>query len=304
MTTTPPAATPYVTLAQVKARLNNSYNDADDLALNALINSCSAFLDNYCNRANGGFLTATYDELYDGTGDRLLFLNQIPVQSIAKIATLQLPCLSIINNDSDVSARATVAVVGTPANPINLSSQYTSTGVTLYYLKNNNVITDVTLNWTDYGTVTELAAAINALGNNWSCTVQGGYGGWSTSDIRATQGTFGCRTTTAYLWIWWWELPFYLNDNNTGEIYSTMGFDRGAKNWRVIYTAGYSVFPEDLVQAVCELVANVYYARSTNSNLASQNVGPTSYTQITPKDFEGLSIEARNTINRYRIRKV
>jgi hypothetical protein len=296
--------TPYITLAQVKARLPNSYNGADDTGLNRMIAESSAFLDTYCNRANNGFNVQTYDEIYNGTGERLLFLNNTPIQSIQKIATVQLPTLSIQNNDTDVSARATVSVVGTPANPINLNSQYTSTGLTLFYLKNNVPITNVTLTWEEYPTIASLAAAINALGNNWQCTVQGNFGGWSTTDLRATQGSFGCRTTTAYLWIHWYELPYYRIDENTGEIYSTMGFSRGWGNWRIIYTAGNTVFPLELAGALAELVVNAYMAKSQNSNLQSQSTGPTSYTQFVEKGFEGLSIASCKTINRYKIRKV
>lgn len=296
-------STAYVTLSQVKQALRSSYTGADDTVLTALITPVSAFIDNYCNRANGGFLTQSYDELYHGTGDNLLFLNNTPVQSIQSIRTIEQPALYIRNNDSDMGARALVQINGTPVNDVNLNSQYTSTGITLTYIK-NAVITTNTLTWVSYPTVNALVAAINGLGNDWQAGVMGGFGGWSTTDLRATQGAFGVRIVTGYLFIHSFDLPVWRLDENMGEIYSQMGFARGVFNWRVNYTAGYTTLPEDLAQVVCELVVNAYYQTEISSSLTSENLGPTGYTQYATKLFDGLSILARNTINRYKIRKV
>lgn len=292
--------TPYVSVPQVKTLLRSSYDGSDDDALSSLIRSASAFLDKYCNRANGGFLSQTYDELYHGTGETIMFLRQIPIQTINRIATTQLPALSIHNTDTDMGCRATVQIVGTPNNSVNLNNQYTSTGIVLTYVK-NAVTTTNTLTWATYPTVTQLQAAIAALGNNWTANVQGGFGSWSSTDLRATQGAFGARITTTYLWIHWFDLPIYRVDESIGEVYSPMGFARGLNNWRVIYTAGYSVFPDDLGQALCELVANSYYARELNSNLQQETLGPVNYTQFVREGFEGMSILAQKTINRHRV---
>src|ERR1019366_3840691 len=99
---------PYISVSRVKQSMRSSYNGSDDSVLSDLIIACSAHLDTYCNRANGGFAVQKYDELYSGTGDNILFLNQMPIVSIDKIATGQLPALSLHNLDNDMGSRATV----------------------------------------------------------------------------------------------------------------------------------------------------------------------------------------------------
>lgn len=297
--------TNYVTVAQVKNAMRSSYNGADDsLITSQIIPAVSAWVDRYCNRANGGLLSQQYDELYQGSGTHELFLNNTPIQSIQRIATTQLPALSIHNTDSDMGCRALVALTSTPANDINPNSQNTSTGLTLTYIK-NAVTTTNSFTWTAYPTIQNLVDAINAAGNNWTATVMGGFGGWSSSDLRATQGAFGARITTCYMWIHWLDLPWYRVENeNNGLIYSPMGFHRGPVGWRVQYTAGYTTLPDDMVQALAEMCANAYYARELNSNLQSEGLGPTNYSQYAQKGFDGLSIMSKQTFNQYRIRTV
>ncbi len=283
----------------MKLALPASYDGSDDAALSAVLTGCCAFLDRYCGVANGGFTTQTYDELYDGTGDSSLFLLQRPVQSITKVATIQQPALAITNKKTPMGVRATSQIVGTPTNSVNLSSQYASTGLVLTVVE-DAVTSTHTLTWASYPTVQLLCDAINLVGDSWQATVMGGFAKWSTTDIRATQGAFGSRVTTSYLWIHSFDLPYWRLDENAAEIQSTMGFCRGMKNWRVIYTAGYSAFPDDLSQALAELTAATYLARSVNANTQSQSLGGYSYTQAAKEGFEGLSVMAQKTINSYR----
>ena len=297
--------TAYVSVNRVKEAMRSSYPGTDDTVLSDMIVSASAWLDTYCNRANGGFSLQSYDELYNGTGSSIIFLNQTPIQSVQRIATFKQPAILIQNRDSDQGTRALVQVIGTPSNQENLNTQYTSTGLTLTVIK-AGVTTVNTLLWADFPTISSLVAAIIAVGHNWNATVQGGFGNWSSSDIRATQGAFGARITTAYLQIHWMDLPtFEVINQNSGEIYSPMGFNRGLPgNWRIQYTAGYKTFPDALTQSLAEIVINAYYCREINSNLQSESLGPVSYSQYAKKGFDGLSIMAKQTINRYRIRRV
>ncbi len=297
----------YITVSRVKEAMRSSYDSSDDAVLGDILLSCCAFLDNFTNRANGGFASQTYDELYHGTGRNILFLRNKPVQSIARLACTELPAISIKNNDTDMGCRASVQVIGTEGNPINVNSQYTSTGIELTYIKggvNSNQPVTNTLLWANYPTVTSLAAAINAAGNNWTAQVQGGFGNWLSSDLRATQGAFGARIATCYLWIHWYELPWFRINENTAEIYSPQGFHRGHFNWRVQYTAGYSTFPDDLTQALAELTADTYYAREANANMQNENLDGYSYSRLAGQTFEGLSNMSRQTILRYRLHSV
>lgn len=291
----------YITLARAKEAMQSSYNGAQDTQLQDVLNGCCDFLDKWTNRSSGGFNVQTYDELYNGTGDHLLFLNNTPLVSITKVATTELPALLIHNTDSDMGARASV-VVNTSAASTNFN--YTSTGITLTYVK-NAVTTTNTLTWVSYPTITQLCNAINAVGNNWTATVQGGFGSWSSSDLRGTMGAFGARVTTTYLWIHWQDLPWYRVNEFTGEIYSPMGFARGWGNWRVIYQAGFATFPNDLAQALAELTAATFYARNVNANTQNESLaGGYSYSQVAEKTFDGLSVVAKKTLQAYKRRPV
>lgn len=293
----------YISVDRAAEALPSSYDGSDNTVLSAVLTSSCAFLDTYCNICNGGFAVQTYDELYDGTGDHILYLNQYPIQNISRIATTVTPALSITNTQSDQGCRALAQVIGTPSNPDNLSSQYVSTGLTLTYIE-SAVTTTQTFLWSAYPTVTSLVAAINNAGNHWSSVVMGGFGNWSTTDIRATQGAYGSRITTSYIYLHWYDLPTYRVQENTGEVYSEMGFCRGWGNWRVIYSAGYATFPDDLAQALAELTAATYLARTVNPNLQSESLGGYSYSQGTKKAFEGLSVQSKQTMAKYKRRKV
>lgn len=291
----------YITLARCKEAMQSSYNGAQDTQLTDCLSACCDFLDKYTNRSSGGFAVQTYDELYNGSGDHILFVNNAPIVSISKVATTQLPAVLIHNTDSDMGTRATVQV-NTDAASTNYS--YTSTGITLTYVK-NAVTTTNTFTWVAYPTVNDLVTAINGAGNNWTATVQGGFGTWATSDIRGTMGAFGARITSTYLWIHWQELPWYRVQELTGEIYSPMGFARGWGNWRIVYQAGYATFPNDLAQALAELTAATFYARNVNANTQNESLaGGYSYSQVAEKTFDGLSLVAKKTFMAYKRRPV
>jgi len=280
----------YISLDQALQAFPSSYSGSDNAIITQLILAASDFIDNFCNRSSGGFSVQTYDELYHGTGDKLMYLNNCPIQNITKIATTELPALYVRNNNSDMGCQATVKVNG--ANNV-------STGITLTYIA-SAVTTQNTYTWTSYPTINQLVAAINGAGNNWQAGVMGGFGTWSSSDLRATQGAYGARITTSYLWIHWFNLPTYRVDETTGEIYSTMGFARGVFNWRAVYSAGYTTFPNDLQQALAELVYATYSARSVNPNTQNASLGQYSYTQPLVKGFDGLSAQSKKVLGQYK----
>lgn len=59
------------------------------------------------------------------------------------------------------------------------------------------LVSGATYPTTATGTVTQLAAAINALGSGWSATVQGSYGGWATNDLWGSEGTMSALGGTS-----------------------------------------------------------------------------------------------------------
>ncbi len=280
-----PTSVPYISIDQLKLGLRNCGGSADDATLTSLIQSCSTFLDVYCNRSPGGFLTQTYDELIQGSGDSFLFLNNVPIQSIQRISTLRMPAISIHNTNSDQGSQATVAV--------------TATGLLLTYTV-SAVTTSTTLLFVTYPTINDLVVAINALGNHWTATNMSGLATWPSADLRATQGAYGCRIVTAYLNVWWYYLPEYRVNELNGEVYSVQGFSRGPEAYRAIYTAGYTTFPADLEAALVELTVATYYRLQINPNMQSESIGSYSYSLRQKLGISDLSIVAGKTIGHYK----
>lgn len=297
----------YVSLNRVKLALASDYDGSQDAALTAVINSVSDFVDKYCGRSHNGFLAQTYDELYDGTGSDVLFLNNIPIQNISRIATTETSCLSIHNTNNDMGCRANAQIIGTASDNENLASQYTSTGLKLTIVQ-SAVTTTSTLTWATYPTIAQLAAAVNALGNGWQAYVMGGFGTWSSSDLRATQGAYESRIFTSYYWIHWQEMSWYRVNEENGEIRNSMVFNNGIQNWRIIYNAGYSVVPDDLQQAICEMVKITWLIRNRDPNLKSESMENYSYqsadTSASGVAFAGLSELSRRTLNLYKVRRI
>src|ERR1700741_5365492 len=112
--------TPYLTLSQVKNALRSSYDSSDDAVLSQLILAVSDFIDRYCNRTPGGFLTTAWDRVLHGTGSHEMYLPDAPIQTVQRISTYKVPALYVRSNDPDIATIATFAV--------------NTTGVTLTYL--------------------------------------------------------------------------------------------------------------------------------------------------------------------------
>ncbi len=70
------------TLADVTTWLRYTPDANDTALLTRLISAASAYVETWCGRS---FLSASYDQFYDGTGKRLLVLNNSPVSAVASV---------------------------------------------------------------------------------------------------------------------------------------------------------------------------------------------------------------------------
>jgi hypothetical protein len=271
-------------------------SQVDAQTLQDCLNGACAFIDRYCNRAVGGFAIQTYDELMHGTGERIMFLNEVPIVNITKLATNPLPAIYIRNDDSDIATQAFFQVIG-----VWNGNYSVSTGINLTLIKNGITSTNTFL-WTDPGLVIvdDLVTAINGIGSGWQAGPMSGLNTWPLVDFRATQGNLGCRVVTAYVFVHWMSLPVFRINEKTGEVQSEQGFCRGSFNWRAVYTAGYDPIPDDLQQAIAELTYATYTARTVNPNLNSFTLDKLSYTAVAEKSFDGLSVLSKTTIYGYR----
>jgi hypothetical protein len=74
-----------ITSAYAKRRINQaSFTSGEDTTISELITAVSKAIRRYCRRE---FDSQSFDELYSGTGDYRLQLNQYPIVSVSQVAT-------------------------------------------------------------------------------------------------------------------------------------------------------------------------------------------------------------------------
>lgn len=280
-----------------------NFNGTDTDVLTDIVNAASDTVCRYCNR---DFVLTTYDEVYDGTGDYNLLLNQYPITEIQRVAYTYQQTTMIRNTDSLVT-RASWRLDGTtdsPPVPNNLTLISAKGGVitTIVIGPITSSSPTVTINGGSPTTISQmltyadLAAAINTYGGayGWNAQALGQFTTWPLADTRSPQGAFEARWFgNSYLMLHAWGLQDFDFNPDVGEIVSAQGFDWGYRNYRVIYQAGYVTVPEPIQQATAALAVAVYNGRSVNANLAGENLGSYSYTTIAEKTFHNLDLISR-----------
>src|SRR5579883_943221 len=214
-----------------------NFNTGDLTVMTDCVNAASEIIEKWCNRT---FAVTTYDELYDGCGYQNLLLNNYPLISIQKIAKNQFNVLQLMN---PVQSNTT-ATVATDATNVYLATVNAS---------NPSQQASIVLPRANYTTIQSLADDINNNTNNnpiapasvgWHAYALGTYNLWPVSALYAPQGALDARWGTPYLWLH--VITLYSFDFNpaVGEVVSVQGFERGYRNFRVQYTAGFDPIPE------------------------------------------------------------
>jgi hypothetical protein len=262
---------------RVRQSLPSSAN-TDEPLLATLITAASRAVMRYCRR---DFTQTTYDELYNGTGDRRIILRQYPLISVQAVRYRPVTVLKIIN-----------ALANTPIARVTV----TSTGLTLA-TTTSGVVTTNTVTFAGNATVTALQAAINALGNGWTANGTG-YDQWPSADIYcpngisgtsgtnpSTQGALTAAGQNAELKMHTYELAGYQLDPRRGWLLRAIPYTDpellhpedliwppGINNFRIQYTAGYATVPEDVAEATAQLVVTLFTNRQTNQFFATASV--------------------------------
>ncbi len=261
---------------------NATPGSADDTAINTLISACSAQIEKYCRRT---FASTVYDELYSGTGQRLLLLRNFPIVSIQSVRFRPASVLQIQNVDTANNQRARVWIDAT----------------TLYLLQTKSaVITTSTFAFSAYPTLGAMASQINsysaANGLGWTAQVAAGYQNWPTADLYPPiQGAQNAAGVFCDLRMHAEELTGFQIDPCRGflmrSIVSTdpdfvLPYDpiwpRGLLNFRVQYTAGFTTIPEDVQEACAQLVAAYFQmdAREIVPKPLTASDGPSAVTSL------------------------
>ncbi len=259
------------------------FDSADVQVMTDIVNAASGIIEKYCNRT---FSVTAYDQLIDGTGHQNILLDQYPVTQLDRLMFNPVPVLSIGNRKNTVS-RASFRLDSTSLYLVSAAA---------------GVVTTRTITRASHLTLADLATAVNAYSaDGWEASSMGVYSNISTADLYAPQGGLEVRWTGyGYMWHHTFGVPALMGNPAIGEVVSSFGFQRGYQNYRCLYSAGFSVVPYEIQQAVAELAAAVYQNRDVNVNLQSENLGGYSYTQIAQKSFDNVSIASKYALSQYR----
>jgi hypothetical protein len=243
----------------------------NNTVVNSLITACSWAITRYCKRQ---FVQQTYDELYNGNGQRQLVLRNYPLLSVQSVRYRPVTVMKLTNNLA-ANVQARVSVLSTGLKLVSVSAGVTTT---------------VTTGLTFAGNVslTALAAAVNAVGNSWSAQVVGdanNYGGWPSQDLYCPNGISGSNDpgvegqgalqcvagSFAELKMHTYELQGWQADTRQGWLLRAIPYTDpellhpedliwpvGVNNFRIQYTAGYATVPDDVQEACAEWVAFLY----------------------------------------------
>jgi hypothetical protein len=272
------AAKDLITLARAYQELQGVSNQ--DSLLGTLITACSDAIEKYCKRR---FVSTSFDELYDGNGDRRLLLRQYPIQHVKSVRYRPVTILKVVNNNTSQNQQARVWV--------------TSTGLQCWRMASGVATTETLLTWASYPTLSALAAAVTALGNGWSGQAVGDsndYGSWPSADFYVpgsygdtlegtgtleSQGSLTARGQNAELKLHTYELAGYQWDPRGWLLRAIPYTDPellhpedliwpvGINNFRIQYTAGYTTVPEAVQDACAMLVAIRYYETTRDPSL-------------------------------------
>ncbi len=263
--------------------LDNRESTADEnVTIDALISATSRAIERYCKRR---FAADTYDELYDGTREVELRVRNYPILAVERVAYYPAIVLTV-NNASASNQRATVKVND---NGLELVHSASAT-------ESRNSIA-----WSVAPTVLQLGEAINALGNGWIGTVQTAYEGWASRDIRYPPGAVAAKNREADLRIHVEELGRYYFEPKWGVLISPSTWSGGHHYWRIVYTAGYEVVPEDIQEACAQWVAALFLQTKRDPGLQQEQI-PSIISRSPTPDMPPKRIQA--LLRPYRVHKV
>lgn len=269
-----------IDIERAKRNIQAITDNSQDALLGVLIGAYSDAIQKYCRRE---FTVRLYDELYDGNGDRRLLLRAYPVQSVESVRYRPVTVIKIQNTDQATNQRA--------------FAQVTSTGLKLVRVASGVTVNDTSITWSANLTLQAVVEAVVALGNCWTAQVvgqaDGDYGLWPSADLYVapsfgdgvqSQGGLTCRGNWAELKLHTYELQGYQWDARGWLLRAIPYTDPdllhpedliwpvGVNNFRVQYTAGYSVIPEAVQEACALWVAMAYPQTLRDPALVSQAV--------------------------------
>ena len=269
-------------LSPIKAQLSG-LKPADDTALISLSEVASAAFESITQRH---YPATDYDILFDGADDCLWHTPEYPIISISRLQANRVVALTVEYTAGNASA-SLVDVV--PGEKLTLSKTV------------NAVTTPNEFEFAEYGTVSELATAIDAVAG-WNASAVGNYGTWPTTELLPPLWKAAPGSTS--LDVFGQDVPYRFKAE-LGEIYSPWGFRRGGfQMYRLRARLGYECVPQDVAECVAELTCLLFRQRKINPNLASESLDTYSYSTVAAKAVTQLSYQSQQTIENYKRRDV
>ena len=205
-----------IATTDIKTELGIAVADTDnDTIFTAMIAGVESIWNELTNRQ---WESSTLTEYHDG-GVRSIFVDRPPITALTRIAYGKNELAKIYNTAEESTA----------------SVQVTSTGLVLTL----DGVSDSTVLFTTYTTITEVVAAVNELGNGWVAEIINDYDDWKSSEILPMYPQNALDSNWVYLCSPLEYLDGYEIDTTRGRIYHPGGFPSGYRNIVVNYTGGY-----------------------------------------------------------------
>jgi hypothetical protein len=233
----------------------------------------------YCNRK---FNQQELDEVKRADQFSRYFLD-FPVVKISRFLTEQYQGITIQNTSAQTSS---VAV--------------TSTGISLVHIT-SGTRTNTTLLFSDYATLTLMAAAVTAVGSGWSASVTDStYNAYPSSDL--VEGQAATCASENYLYFWKESALQFEVNNDTGVVSTGVWKHSPA---RFIYTVGWATddVPEDLKMVLAFMVVDAF--NGSMGTIKSEKIGDYSYSLDSATDqIQKLPVSHRAILDSYRDRAI
>ena len=253
-------------------------------------------METYCGQP---LVMDTYDHIMRPRGSIRFRLKAKPIVEVSRVASDVIAGCLVTNNTSGLSS-AGMQVITTGPNLLQIKSLTFSTQ------GNGTATGPQTILLSSLGVnaqFTDLATAINALGNGWSATTTAPGSMKSLSDAFGTPGVRGCNNETPWIHThsnilgWWYDNPEqgWIEVNEPipgGFLIKNPRVERtDTRYWgiRFTYRAGYAVsqadialgyfpVPEDLAAGACYTAYSLIQSAPMAGPVGSQTVKDRSYT--------------------------
>lgn len=288
-----------VTVSQVEDALGETFDSAETVRVQSMINAVSNVIENYCDRQ---FAANTYIARHRGVA--FTYQNSDVggfddnEYNYKKISPMPLE-IRLKNTPID---NVFYSAYG-ETNVIDIT--YSGTGVASIYRNSENeikindglVATNITLSNTT--TIGSLATSINALAN-FTATVEADYQYYPAYSIcNIYQGPDESTTNTTFYFTASIN-KIKLQEISDGVFYSNVKVSE-TNPWITIYYGGYATIPDDIQQICIQLVCSMWYQYGSDNTLKSEKIGDYSYTKNNSSFILNSLSEYADILDAYRV---